>query len=80
MLKLWLKLADAFPESGLAVMRFAFTRGSCRQLAKFYIRWSEAYQSIGTSTIAYRYLHLTIHYLSGWWNSAREKLDLGIKM
>jgi hypothetical protein len=52
MLKLWMKLSDAFPESGLAVMRFAFTRGSCRQLAKFYIRWSEAYQSIGSGKSA----------------------------
>lgn len=44
MLKLWLKLAASFPESGFAVMEYAFTKGSCRELAKFYIRWSEMYE------------------------------------
>lgn len=43
-LKLWLKLAASFPESGFAVMEYAFTKGSCRELAKFYIRWSEMYE------------------------------------
>jgi hypothetical protein len=47
LLKLWLNLAENFPESGLAVMEFAFSKGSCRQLAKFYINWSRMYQSIG---------------------------------
>lgn len=46
-MKLWVKLAESFPESGLAVMEFAYTKGSCRELAKFYIRWSEMYQTIG---------------------------------
>lgn len=46
-MKLWVKLAESFPESGLAVMEFAYTKGSCRELAKFYIRWSEMYQAIG---------------------------------
>jgi len=46
-LKLWIKLAENFPESGLAVMELAFLRSSCRQISKFYIRWSEMYQMIG---------------------------------
>uniref|UniRef100_A0A183CI45 BUB1 N-terminal domain-containing protein n=1 Tax=Globodera pallida TaxID=36090 RepID=A0A183CI45_GLOPA len=62
LLKLWLKLAENFPESGLAIMEFAFAKGSCRQLAKFYVHWSTMFQSIG------------------WWNKAREKLQLGQKM
>lgn len=45
-LKLWLKLAASFPESGFAMMEFAFTKGSCRELAKFYIRWSEMYEFV----------------------------------
>ncbi|KAI1716357.1 mad3/BUB1 homology region 1 domain-containing protein [Ditylenchus destructor] len=61
-LKLWIKLAESFPESGFAVMEFAFTKGSCRQMASFYIQWSNMYQAVG------------------WWNRAREKLQLGIKM
>lgn len=47
LLKLWLKLTENFPESGLAIMEFAHAKGSCRQLAKFYVHWSEMYQSIG---------------------------------
>jgi hypothetical protein len=47
LLKIWMKLVENFPESGLAVMEFAFTKDSCRQLAKFYINWSEMYQSFG---------------------------------
>nr|CAD2153793.1 unnamed protein product [Meloidogyne enterolobii] len=62
LLKIWLKLAENFPESSLAVMEFAYLKGSCRNLAKFYICWSEMYQSIE------------------WWNKAREKLQLALKM
>ncbi|KAF7631037.1 BUB1 N-terminal domain-containing protein [Meloidogyne graminicola] len=62
LLKIWLKLTENFPESSLAVMEFAFTKGSCRNLAKFYICWSHMYQSIE------------------WWNKAREKLQLALKM
>lgn len=46
-LKLWLKLAERFPQRGLAVMDFAHTKGSCRQLANFYVRWSEMYEMSG---------------------------------
>ncbi|KAL3098058.1 hypothetical protein niasHT_027603 [Heterodera trifolii] len=46
LMKLWLKLTENFPESGFAIMEFAFSKGSCRQLAKFYIHWSTMYQSI----------------------------------
>uniref|UniRef100_A0A1I8BAS9 BUB1 N-terminal domain-containing protein n=1 Tax=Meloidogyne hapla TaxID=6305 RepID=A0A1I8BAS9_MELHA len=46
LLKIWLKLAENFPESSLAIMEFAYLKGSCRNLAKFYICWSELYQSI----------------------------------
>jgi hypothetical protein len=53
LMKLWFKLSENFPESGLAVMELAFHRGSCRQLARFYLRWSEMYQVIGILLILY---------------------------
>ena len=46
-MKLWLKLADNFPERGFAVMQLACSRGSCKELAKFYIFWSKMYEYAG---------------------------------
>lgn len=46
-MKLWLRLADNFPERGFAVMQLACSRGSCKQLAKFYIFWSRMYEYSG---------------------------------
>lgn len=46
LLKMWMELAESFPERGLAVMDFAFTRGSLREMAKFYVRWSEMYDNM----------------------------------
>ena len=46
-MKLWLTLADNFPERGFAVMELACSRGSCRELAKFYIFWSKMYEYAG---------------------------------
>ena len=46
-MKLWLRLADNFPERGFAVMQLACSRGSCRELAKFYIFWSKMYEYAG---------------------------------
>jgi hypothetical protein len=43
-MKLWLRLADNFPERGFAVMQLACSRGSCKELAKFYIFWSRMYE------------------------------------
>lgn len=54
-LKLWLKLAERFPERGLAVMDFAHRKGSCRQLANFYVRWSEMYEWSGMEFFVYIY-------------------------
>lgn len=41
LLKFWILLAENFPERGLAVFDFAYKRGSCNTMAKFYVRWSE---------------------------------------
>lgn len=46
LLKFWTELAENFPERGLAVMDFAYSRGSCREMAKFYVRWADMYDSM----------------------------------
>uniref|UniRef100_A0A7E4UUI4 BUB1 N-terminal domain-containing protein n=1 Tax=Panagrellus redivivus TaxID=6233 RepID=A0A7E4UUI4_PANRE len=43
-MKLWLQMADNFPERGFAVMELAFSRGSCRGIAKFFIAWARMYE------------------------------------
>uniref|UniRef100_A0A914DUG1 BUB1 N-terminal domain-containing protein n=1 Tax=Acrobeloides nanus TaxID=290746 RepID=A0A914DUG1_9BILA len=60
-LKLWLKLAESFPERGLAVMDFAHAKGSCRQMANFYVRWSEMYEMSGSPNRAREILYLGIN-------------------
>ncbi|KAH7694938.1 Mitotic checkpoint serine/threonine-protein kinase BUB1 beta, partial [Aphelenchoides avenae] len=47
LMKLWVRLADNFPERATAVMDFAYSKGSCRRLAGFYIRWSKMYEAMG---------------------------------
>lgn len=52
-LKLWLILADNFPERGFAVMELACSRGSCKEMAKFYIFWSKMYEYAGLLSFFY---------------------------
>lgn len=54
-------LAENFPERGLAVFDFAYNRGSCKTMAKFYVRWSEMYDNLGNSTKARDMLNLGLH-------------------
>jgi hypothetical protein len=60
LLKLWVMLAENFPERGLAVFDFAYARGSLKTMAKFYVRWAEMYETLGK--LALSNLLITRHF------------------
>ncbi|CAD5229592.1 unnamed protein product [Bursaphelenchus okinawaensis] len=79
MLKLWTELAENFPERGLAVMQFAYTRGSLRHMAKFYIRWSDMYDTMKNSKKAREILQLGISNCAvpiDLLHEARDRLEM----
>ncbi|CAD5234211.1 unnamed protein product [Bursaphelenchus xylophilus] len=79
MLKLWSELAENFPERGLAVMEFAYTKGSLRQMAKFYIRWSDMYDTMKNARKARETLELGIRNCAvpvDLIHEARDRLEM----